>query len=762
MSTHTQLGPQTTPNKPAGVVPTDEALLAIEGMTCAGCVAHVERALTGVPGVQNARVNLATEEARVQYDPQKATVDQLQQAVDRAGYHAKAMAAVDQVSPRTALSRDDKSLAEMARWRNRLIIGAIILTPLVASHFWGHATWVGWFQFALATAMQATVGAPYLINALKRLKHGAANMDSLVELGSIAAYIAGIVALFTGRHDMFFMDSALILEFVTLGKYLESRAKRRASQSIRSLLDLTPPEARVLQNGDAVVMPVEQVAVGQQVLIRPGDRVPLDAVVVEGTSSINESWLTGESLPVEKQPGSEVLAGSINGAGSLVANVTKPVGDSALAHVVELVRRAQESKAEVQRVADRVVSWFVPMIVVLATLTALAWGVLAGNWDMAFQAALSVIVVACPCALGLATPTAILVGSGRGAELGILVKEAQALEMAGKLTTVVLDKTGTVTLGRPQLVQVLPEPGVEESQLLALAAAVEQQSAHPFAEQIVAAAQERGLELPTSTGLQIVPGVGVTATVAGQTVSVGNERMWQSPADSAVRDFAFQVPDSIQNHLDDLRKQGTTPLAVLQQGKLLGLLVMADQVAEHSAVAVSQLRQLGLDVLLLSGDARATVEAVARQVGIIDVAAEVLPSDKREVVKRLQGSGNVVAMVGDGVNDAPALAEADLGIAMGTGADVAIETADVVITGNDLRRVAAAILLSRATLRTIHQNLGWAFCYNLALIPLAAGLLVPFGGPHLPPIAAAAAMSLSSVSVVLNSLLLRWRVRSQM
>jgi Cu+-exporting ATPase len=432
----------------------DELLLDVHGMTCASCVRHVENALAGVPGVQMARVNLVTERATVVFDPKQADANQFVKAVERAGFNAVRVDPEDH--PRGFQS--DRSHAEMASWQWRLIVGLLILTPMLALHFLATSHIWTWAQFALATAMQGAVGWPYLVNALKRLRYGAtANMDSLIEIGSLAAYAAGIFALSMGRHDMYFMDSALILEFVTLGKYLEARAKRRASQAIRKLLDLSPQEARVERNGETVIVPVDEVKPGEMIVVRPGDRVPLDAVIRKGASSVNQAWLTGESIPVDKGPGDELLAGAINGDGALTAEVTKAAGQTALARVIDLVRRAQESKAGAQRIADRIVSGFVPAIIVIATLTLLAWGLIGGNWDMAFQAAVAVVVVACPCALGLATPTAILVASGRGAEMGILVKEAHSLEMAGRLTAVVLDKTGTITVGKPSLTEVFRE-----------------------------------------------------------------------------------------------------------------------------------------------------------------------------------------------------------------------------------------------------------------------------------------------------------------
>jgi Cu+-exporting ATPase len=717
--------------------------LEVQGMTCASCASHVEHALAAVPGVREARVNLPLERAAVEGDP--ADIGSLVQAVERAGYQAKP---IDASKP-TSHSHEHHGSGDLTTWRNRLIAGFVIVVPMLWIHFAGHSDTWRWPRFLLATAMQLVVGWPFFVSALRRLRYGSASMDSLIEMGSLAAYFAGLYMFVTRQHDMYFMDSALILEFVTLGKYLELRAKRRASLAIRKMLDLSPAEARVIRDGQTVVVPVEDVQPGETIVIRPGDRVPLDARILEGASAVNQAWLTGESLPVDKQSGDEILAGAVNGSGSLTAEVLRPVGQTALARVIELVRRAQESKADVQRFADRVVAYFVPGVIAIATLSLVGWGVLGGDWQHGIAAAVAVVVVACPCALGLATPAAILVASGRGAELGILVKEAHALETAGQLTTVVLDKTGTITVGRPQVTDVVPQSGVSEQKLLALAAAAEGLSSHPLAEPIVNLARSKQIEMPSASGLQVVPGAGVAATVNLLPVLVGNERL----LDKHHVDYS-----AVSETIRQLREAGKTPLLVAEAGKLLGLIAVADVVAPTSREAVAQLRKLGLKVIMLSGDARATAQTVAREVGIDQLEAEVLPERKGEVIAELQRSGQVVAMVGDGINDAPALAIADLGIAIGTGADIAIETADVVIAGNDLRKVALTVSLARATLRTIRQNLGWAFGYNLALLPLAAGLFVPFGGPQLPPVAAAAAMSLSSVSVVLNSLLLRRRI----
>jgi Cu+-exporting ATPase len=597
------------------------------------------------------------------------------------------------------------------------------------------------------------VGWPFYVGAWQRLLHASTNMDTLVAIGTLAAYGSGVYGLFAGEHaahagPMHLMDAGIILTFITLGKYLEARAKGRASAAIRKLLELSPAVANVERNGRVVSVPPSEVAEGETIVVRPGDKIPLDARVTSGTSGVDESWLTGESIPREKSPGSEILAGTINGLGSLTAQVLRPAGRTALAQVIELVRTAQESKTEIQRLADRVVSWFVPAVLLVAALTLLAWGLAAGEWFEGVAAMVAVLVVACPCALGLATPTAILVASGRGAELGILVKEAHSLELAGRVTTVVLDKTGTVTMGKPQVSGVWPAASVSDTELLATAASVEQLSKHPLAEPIVRAAHERGLKFEPASNLQIVPGQGISARGKTGELLVGNEKLM------ADRGIAWS---SQQPLVQSLRSEGVTPIVVAAGQRYLGLIGVADVIAPHSREGVERLLGLGLDVLLLSGDNRAIAARVAREVGIRHIQAEVLPDQKQAVVQELRRSGAVVAMVGDGINDAPALAAADVGIAIGSGSDVAIEAADVVIVGNDLRAVARVVELARATLRTIKQNLVWAFAYNLLLIPLAAGVFVPLGGYRLPSIAAAAAMALSSVSVVANSLLLRVR-----
>lgn len=734
------------------------AVLAIEGMHCASCAARVERALSGVEGVESARVNLMTNQAAVAFDPQRTSHQPLVAAVQRIGYSARIL------SEPAAGDEDltNRQRREAQGWRRRLLVGLVMLIPLVwLTHFDSFTTTAVWWSFLLATVLQVYVGWPYMAGAMRGLRYATANMDTLIALGTGTAYLAGLAGLVQsiaepgvhhGHHGpaglMYFGDAGMILTFITLGKYLESRAKGRASDAIRRLMRLTSREATVLCDGQPRSVPVAAVVAGDTILVRPGDKIPLDAQVASGVSSVDQSWLTGESIPVNKQPGDDIFAGTINGPAALTALVTRPAGQTALAQVIELVQRAQESKPHIGRLADRVVAWFVPAVLAIALVTLLAWGLVAGNWTQALASVVAVLVVACPCALGLATPTAILVASGRGAELGILIKEAQSLERAGDVTTIVLDKTGTVTLGHPAVVAVVPHDGVTSEELLATAAVAERLSQHPLGQAIVAETERRGITIASAQSLEIVPGQGIRCQAGARTILVGNERLLESAGLSWT---------SQQDLIPLLRNQGQTPLLVVADDRMLGILAVADPIAPHSAQAVQEMQNAGLDVYLLTGDNLVVARAVASAVGIRHVIAEVLPDQKQAVIERLQTSGQVVAMVGDGINDAPALAIADLGIAVSSGSDIAIEAGDIVLVGRDLRAVTQTIALSRATLRTIRQNLAWAFAYNVVLLPLAAGVLVPWNGFQVPAFAAAAAMALSSVSVVTNSLTLRKR-----
>jgi Cu+-exporting ATPase len=601
-----------------------------------------------------------------------------------------------------------------------------------------------WLIVALATTQQAATGWPFYVGALRRLRFGGTNMDTLIALGTTAAYGAGLAELGASHVSMSFMDAGIILCFIALGRWLEAAAKSRASSAIRKLVDLLPQEATVERTAEAVVVPVAEVRLDETLLVRPGQKIPLDGSVLDGASDVDEAWLTGEPLPVAKQPDDPVFAGTINGSALLRVRVTKQAGQTSLAQAIELVRAAQESKSSAQRLADRVVGWFVPAVLAIAAITFVAWFAASQDWSAALSYTVAVLVVACPCALGLATPTAILVASGRGAAQGILIKNAAALEAAGRITTVVFDKTGTITSGHPQIVDVASTGN--DLSWLSRAAAAQATSAHPLALAVLEYARSHGVTSQPASRLEVLPGEGIVAQCGNQQVLIGHEGL--------LRRHGAVVESSIERLLAERRSRGQTPLLVAIDGRHVGTLFAADTVAPGSREAVAELKRLGLQLLLLSGDRRTTAEHVAQEVGIERTLAEVKPVDKLQEIEQLRQSGQVVAMVGDGINDAPALAAADLGIAIGAGADVALEAADIVLTRHDLRTVASAIKLSRATLATIKLNLFWAFAYNILLIPLAAGLLMPIIGIALPPSFSAAAMALSSVTVVVNSLLL--------
>jgi Cu+-exporting ATPase len=729
------------PPSPKAEAGLDRVSLAIEGMHCASCVGRVEEALTKTPGVASAAVNLATNQATVRIDPSQVQPNALVTAVEHSGYGAKLIA-----QDQSAALGDDPSFREARTWRARFLLSLGLLLPIVALHFAPHdvSQRLDWLIVALATIQQVATGWPFYAGALRRLRFGGTNMDTLIALGTTAAYGAGLAELGTHRVSMSFMDAGIILCFIALGRWLEAAAKSRASSAIRKLVDLLPQEATVERNGEAVVVSVAQVQLDETLLVRPGQKIPLDGVVLSGTSDVNEAWLTGEPLPIAKTSGDPVFAGTINGSALLRVRVTKQVGQTSLAQAIELVRAAQESKSSSQRLADRVVAWFVPAVLVIAALTFTIWLAASDDWSTALSYTVAVLVVACPCALGLATPTAILVASGRGASQGILIKNAAALEAAGRVTTIVLDKTGTITSGHPQIVDVISNS--EDRQWLASAAAAQATSAHPLAKAVLEYARSQDITFSSASRLEVLPGEGIVAQCGDQQVLIGHEGL--------LRRQGVNVEASVEKLLSERRSQGQTPLLVAIDKQHVGTLFAADAIATGSREAIAALKGLGLSILLLSGDRRTTVEHVAQEVGIEQTLAEVKPADKQQEIERLRQSGQVVAMVGDGINDAPALAAADLGIAIGAGADVAMEAADVVLMRHDLRSVAAAIKLSRATLATIKLNLFWAFAYNVLLIPFAAGLLVPFVGIALPPSLSAAAMALSSVTVVVNSLLL--------
>jgi Cu+-exporting ATPase len=715
--------------------------LPITGMTCASCANRIERKLNKLDGV-SASVNYATETATVDFDP-AVEPDALVAAVESAGYQAVLPAA----EPATA-----EEIDETAPLRRRLLVSLALMLPVLAMAMIPPLQFDNWQWLSLTLSAPVVVwGAwPFHRAAWANLKHGAATMDTLISLGVLAAFAWSLYALFIGEAGMpgmtmsfdlipergagadeiYFEVATAVTVFILAGRYFEARAKRSAGSALKALLELGAKDVELL---DGTRVPVEQLAVGDRFIVRPGEKVATDGIVEEGASAVDQSLLTGESVPVEKRPGDEVAGATVNAGGRLIVRATKVGSDTALAQIARMVTEAQSGKAPVQRLADRISGVFVPVVIALSVATLGFWIGTGEDVAFAFTAAVSVLIIACPCALGLATPTALLVGTGRGAQLGLLIKGPEILESTREVDTVVLDKTGTVTTGRMSLVDVVAE---NRAEVLAIAGAVEDASEHPIAQSIARAARDELGELPALEGFANHEGLGVEGMVDGHAVQIGRPAF--------MREWGLKIPDE----LDPAQAQGRTAVMVAWDGEVHGLLVVADTVKPTSAEAVASLRELGLRPVLLTGDNEAPARAVAAEVGIEDVIAEVLPSEKADVIRRLQSEGRVVAMVGDGVNDAPALAQADLGLAIGTGTDVAIEASDLTLVSGDLRAAADAIRLSRATLRTIKQNLAWAFGYNVAALPLAAA-------GFLNPVIAGLAMAFSSVSVVLNALRLR-------
>ncbi|HJP71881.1 MAG TPA: heavy metal translocating P-type ATPase [Candidatus Limnocylindria bacterium] len=740
-----------------------ELTLPVVGMTCASCVNRIERFLNRADGVAEASVNLATERATVRFDP--ALIDRagIVGAIEAAGYEVRREAASEAVSADADSAAESERRAEAGELLRQALASLAIGAAMMAVMFWpGGAPWPmvdinRWFLVP-ATIVQFVFGRRFLVAALRGARHGEANMNTLVAMGTMAAYgyslfvtlLPDVVMSAGLGMETYFDSAAVIIGLILFGRWLEARAKGRAAGAVKALMRLQPTTARVLREGGERELPIDQVVLGDLVRVRPGDRVPLDGVLIDGASAVDESMLTGESLPVEKVIGDKAIGGTMNASGSFVMRVERIGRDTALSQIATLVEQAQGSKAPIQRVADRVTGWFVPAVIGVASLTFIGWMMLGPEpaLPMALSSAIAVLIIACPCAMGLATPTAIMVGTGKGAENGILIRDGAALEHAQRISAVVLDKTGTITRGQPAVTLVRPVSGVAEQDLLRLVAAAERGSEHPLAEAIVRHAESLGVGGSAASAFEAVAGHGVRASVEGSSVLVGTEAHLVA---AGVNVSALSLLAS------EIAARGASPVLVAQDGELIGLIGLSDTVKPESAAAVKRLRRAGLQVWMITGDRRATAQKIGAEVGIGPdrILADVLPAEKAARVAELQAAGAVVAMVGDGINDAPALAQADLGIAIGTGADVALEASDITLIGDDLGGVASAVRLSRATMRVIRQNLGWAFGYNVLLIPVAAGLLWPVAGILLSPALAAGAMALSSVSVVTNSLRLR-------
>jgi len=728
------------------------AIFQLEGMTCAACANRIEKGLNRLPGVTNATVNFAMETASVAYEPGGVTVADIERKVEQLGYKALIKQSEDNAGRR----REE----EARKHKQKLLLSAILSLPLLWSMV-GHFSFTAWiytpsifmnplFQLLLATPVQFYVGKSFYIGAYKALKSGGANMDVLVSLGTSAAYFYSLYLTWdwyaagaSAHHapSLYYETSAVLITLVVMGKLFETMAKGRTSEAIKSLMGLAAKTALVVRDGKELTVPVEQVLAGDIVVIRPGDKIPVDGSVLEGVSSVDESMLTGESLPVEKRAGDEVIGATINKHGMLKVKATKVGKDTALAQIIRVVEEAQGSKAPIQRVADVISGIFVPIVVGLAVAAFLIWYFFITPYETAsaLEIAIAILVIACPCALGLATPTSIMAGSGRAAELGILFKGGEHLEATHKIDAILLDKTGTVTKGKPELTDVVTAEGREEQQLLRWVGAAEKHSEHPLAEAIVAGIRERGIELPDAESFEALPGYGVRAAAEGKELLIGTRRLMER--------FGVEAAGAYEA-MAAFEAEGKTAMLVAIDRAYAGFVAVADTVKETSQAAVARLQSMGIRVVMITGDNERTAQAIAAQVGIEHVLAEVLPEGKAEAVKKLQAEGLRVAMVGDGINDAPALATADVGIAIGTGTDVAMEAADVTLMRGDLSSIPDAIEMSRVTMRNIRQNLFWALGYNTLGIPIAAiGLLAPW--------VAGAAMALSSVSVVLNALRLQ-------
>jgi len=738
--------------------------IPIGGMTCAACAQRIEKVLRRLEGVVEATVNFATEKATVTYDPQTVRQSAIKAAIEKLGYQPLEIAKKDAAEEDRA--RKQKQIR--SQWMKFIVAAAfalpllyIAMAPMISFVRLPFPGWLDPMQFPLVYGLTELllvipilcVGNRFYTVGFKALIQRSPNMDSLIAIGTTAAFVYSTWNVFqiaggnfAAVDALYFESAGVIIALILLGKTLEAISKGKTGEAIKKLMGLAPKTAIILQNGTEQEIPIEEVEIGDIIVVKPGGKIPVDGTVIEGHTAIDESMLTGESMPVDKKAGDPVYAASLNTTGTIRFRAERIGSDTALAQIIKLVEDAQGSKAPIAKLADVVSGYFVPIVCLIALVAGVAWYV--GTQDISFALTIfiSVLVIACPCALGLATPTAIMVGTGKGAEYGILIKGGEALETAHKIDTIVFDKTGTITEGRPTVTDLLTAKGVPADELLRLAASAEMGSEHPLGQAIVQSARQKGIELEQAGGFDSITGQGIRAEIGGKTVLAGNRKLM----DEQSIDLA-----ELEGHSDRLAEEGKTPMFVAVDGKLAGIIAVADVVKQSSKAAIEALHKMGIQVAMITGDNRRTADAIAKQVGIDRVLAEVLPQDKSDEVKKLQAEGRKVAMVGDGINDAPALAQADIGIAIGSGTDVAMESADIVLMKNDLMDVPTAIELSKQTIRNIKENLFWAFGYNVIGIPIAAGVLHLFGGPLLNPIFAAAAMSLSSVSVLTNALRLK-------
>ena len=767
---------------------TEKINLKLRGMSCASCASSIESAISNVPGVAECHVNFGAEQAVIKYNPQRTSIKNIQDAVEEAGYSSYSLQEQEMVTGEDDAEKAARK-AESRDLRLKIIVGGIISLILIFGSLpmmtgldlpfipaWLHNSWL---QLILTAPVQFWCGYRFYIGAWKAFKRHAATMDTLIALGTSAAFFYSVFAtvfpdFFLNRGlmpEVYYETAAVVITLILLGQWFENRAKGQTSESIRQLMGLQAKDARVIRDGREIDVPISEVQIDDIIVVRPGEKIPVDGEIISGHSTIDEAMVTGESLPVKKQPGDEVIGATINKTGSFKFRATRVGSDTVLAQIVKLVRDAQGSKAPIQRLADKVTGWFVPAVIAIAISTFVLWFVIMGNVSIAMITTVGVLIIACPCALGLATPTSVMVGTGKGAENGILIKDAESLELAHKIKTIVLDKTGTITQGKPAVTDYQAVKGIlkntvipqkynmrdealkdshisnsAELKLLRLVAAVERNSEHPLAEAVVRYAQSQQINIPESHDFEAVAGSGVQGTVSDRLIQIGTQR-WMS-------ELGIKT-DALQQQKHTWEAEAKTVVLIAVDGELEGIMGIADAIKPSSTAAVRGLRNMDLEVVMLTGDNQKTAEAIARQVGIVRVEAEVRPDQKAAKVRELQKEGKIVAMVGDGINDAPALAQADVGIAIGTGTDVAISASDITLISGELQGIITAIQLSKATINNIRQNLFFAFIYNVLGIPIAAGILFPFFGWLLNPIIAGGAMAFSSVSVVTNALRLR-------